>query len=1017
MNDIFRKTKAYLELLKDAIVESSEAIHDGIEIYPCNYKKTGEIPDHVVFRPFSPQSELWGTGTDTHAWFRLTVDIPNTEENEQIRLEFLEETKGENALKPQFLVYVNEKLKQGLDINHTEIVFDEAGTYKIHVYAYTGFKCEKAPFRPVLKKVRADVEKLWYDLKVPFESLAYLNENSREYRGILNHLGNALNLLDVYEIPSDSFYKSVKQSTTYMENVFYGDFCTPPTKHDAVTVGIGHTHIDCAWLWTLKQTREKVQRSFSTVLELMRRYPQYQFFSSQPYLYKLLKEEEPELYEEVRELVRQGRWECDGAMWVEADCNLTSGESLVRQILFGKRFFREEFGVESHVLWLPDVFGYSAALPQILKKSGVDWFVTSKISWNDTNQMPYDTFIWKGIDGTSINTYFLTAQHKWKNQSPANYADYNAKVIPAMISGAQERYQQKELSNEVLISFGYGDGGGGTTVSDLEYAKRLVNGIPGTPAFRIKRVGDFLEQLGKNIENHPQLPVWQGELYLEFHRGTYTSQCKNKRYNRQSEILYLSTEFVSSMTKSLLGTKYPKDELRYGWEMILTNQFHDIIPGSSIREVYEQCDLDYAEIFSIGNGQMNKFCSVLAQGIGRTHEFAVLNPNPMVGNGIIQKDGVSVYVSNIPSKGYVVCPRLVVDNQIKLTPTECETRRYRVRFDERMQIVSIWDKNAERELLKKHGIGNQLRVYADRPDKFDAWEWNEFSMSKFEVIDGVESVEIIEDGVRSGLRIVRPYRKSKVKQTIWFCDYMDRIDFETEMDWQEHHMMLKTAFDVDINSPRATYEIQYGTIERPTHKNTSWDRAKFEVCGHRFADLSDGNYGVALLNDCKYGYDIHDGVMMLSLLKSATYPDPQADLGIMKCTYSVYAHEGTANICDLYALAYDLNNPMRAIEATGAKDLIPLEFCFVQCNRPNVLCEVIKEAEDSEDLVVRLFECQNSTTNTTITFGVDVEKVCLCDMNENKIQELTLNGRSVELNFHGFEIHTLMVTTQKGIYQ
>lgn len=1013
MNNTYRKAKAYLEILKNAIVRSTTPIQDGIGICPCDYKKAGEIPNDACFQPFHPDAEYWGNGTDTHAWFHFFVQIPTAGERERFQIKFMEEATGENARNPQMMVYVDRKLTQGLDINHTELVFDRAGSYEIHVYAYTGSHCSSAPFRPMLERIATDVEKLWYDITVPYESLAYMNENSREYREILDQLGNVLNLLNVYEVPSEGFERSVAEANAYMDDTFYGSFCTPPRKNDAVTVGVGHTHIDCAWLWPLRQTREKVQRSFATVVELMRRYPEYRFFSSQPFLYQNLKEEAPELYEEVRSLVRQGRWECDGAMWVEADCNLTSGESLIRQILFGKRFFRKEFGVESHVLWLPDVFGYSAALPQILKKSGVDWFVTSKISWNDTNQMPYDTFLWKGIDGTPINTYFLTAQNKWKNQPPANYTNYNARVTPSFVAGAQERYQQKELSKEVLITFGYGDGGGGTTVSDLEYAKRLSKGIPGTPAFRIKSVGNFLQALAERIADHPRLPVWQGELYLEFHRGTYTSHCKNKRFNRRSETLYLSAECANSIVKCLLGGAYPKEALRKGWEKILLNQFHDIIPGSSIHEVYEQSDRDYTEILRMGNDHLANACCALSKNLDRRHQYAVFNPNPICGNGIVKKDGVSVYVSQIPPKGYSAAPELIFDNRIQIGRSECESRRYRIRLDDHMQMISVWDKKADREVLKPNGIGNQLRVYADRPDKFDAWEWNEFSMDRYEVIDRVISAEPIQDGVRAGLRIVRPYRSSTVTQTIWLCDCMDRIDLETEVDWHERHMMVKTVFEVDVHAPHATYEIQYGTIERPTHKNTTWDQAKFEVCGHRFADLSDGNYGVALLNDCKYGYDIHDGTMMLSLLKSSTYPDEYADLGKMECVYSIYPHEGSFNACDLYAMAYDLNSPMQLIRTVGEKDSVPLTFSMIRSDCPNVLCEVVKEAEDSEDIVFRLFECRNTKTDATVTFGFDAEAIYLCDMEEKVLEELPLCGRSTKISFHGFEIHTLKVVTKR----
>lgn len=471
----------------------------------------------------------------------------------------------------------------------------------------------------------------------------------------------------------------------------------------------------------------------------------------------------------------------------------------------------------------------------------------------------------------------------------------------------------------------------------------------------------------------------------------------------------MSTELACTIEKLLLGGAFPKTALHEGWELILTNQFHDIIPGSSIREVYEQCDKDYEHVRSLAVPLLTKAQNAIAGGINKEHGIIVYNPNPTEGKGIVKLNGKSVYVSGIPAKGYSVATVDNSENSITASRQLCENKYFRLCFDDAMHITSIYDKLNGREVLKKGEKGNQLRVYADYPDQHDAWEWNDFSMDKYTLVDSVENVEAVSDGARAGLKISRRHISSTIVQTIWLYEDIDKIDFETTVDWHQHHQMLKAAFPVEINSARATYEIQYGTIERPTHKNTSWDKAKFEVCAHRFADISEGSYGVALLNDCKYGYDIHDGVIMLSLLKCGTFPDPEADQGIMKCIYSFYPHAGAADVCELYARAYELNSPMTAFSAVGDKDILPLSYSAVSCDKKNVLCEVVKQAEDGDDTVFRFFECSNSRTKAKLRFGFEVESCQLCNMLEEPIAELTPENGEFSLDFGAFEIHTLKV--------
>ena len=994
MTPSLRKIRKY-KLLLDECRYASKTEVTAITMCPSSYKTSQTLPELSAFLPFENGGK-WGHGKDSHAWFHLTLE--NVKAGTEL-LVFTDKS-GWDADNPQFMAYVNGSLRQGLDTNHKELRMD-VGVNDVYLYGYTGPKLTEALLFLTIAVPDPDVTALCYDIQYPLEILEYLDPESGEYAEILKYLHQAVSLIDLTD--PESFSSSVRAAKSYLEKEFYESYCGP---QKASVACIGHTHIDCAWLWTLKQTREKVQRSFATVLELMKRYPEYRFMSSQAFLYQNLKEEAPELYQEVGERIQEGRWEAEGSMWVEADCNLSSGESLVRQILYGKRFFREEFGVENHILWLPDVFGYSAALPQILKKSGIDWFLTSKISWNDTNKLPYDTFVWKGIDGSSVNAYFLTAQKD--NGTPSeNRTTYNAHPNAPMLSGTYKRYQQKHLSNEVLLTFGYGDGGGGPTVEDLELLRRAACGVPGAPIAKISTAGEFLNRLGEKISADPYLPVWQGELYLEFHRGTYTSQAKNKRNNRKAEFLLQNAELLSSISTALFDTAFPHAELKNGWEILLTNQFHDIIPGSSIHEVYEQCERDYAEVFSIGEQIVSAAGKYLAGAIQRETGYIVFNPNGFREAGLVCIDGKTVLTPPVASKGYSVLNHFVSENHVSISDKIVETDCFSVTFNSCWQIVSLYDKENDREVLKPDSVGNELRLYADYPDTYDAWEWQSYSCDSHHTINDFSSVTTVDDGVRRGIQIVRPFGKSLLTETIWFYDKIRRIDFETEVDWHERHQMLKAAFPVDIQTDKALFEIQFGRIERPTHFNTSWDQARFETCAHKYADLSDSGYGVSLINDCKYGHDIHDGVIEISLLRSPTYPDPEADQGHHHFMYSVAPHRGTLSECETVRFAYELNNPLTAWLATGTETTIPTEYSAAECTAKNVIIETIKAAEDGIGTIIRLYECANQRTRATLKFGLPASKVFLCDLLENELEELPFVNGTIDYMFRNFEIVTL----------
>ena len=1020
MNDRTDRIAVALKRLKNAVVRETFPVGDMLS-KETGYKSGSALPvPDATWKKFR-QGDTFG-GFDRHMWLDGEVTLPDSAAEGELFLRLSLSCAGSDALNPQFMIYIDGALVQGFDTNHLETPLDSGKKkFRLTVYVYSGSPTPDPDTgeRPVLdfsmrfEVIRKDLlaEKVYYDLKVPYEVLAYSEENTKEYCDVLRALQGAAKLLDLRDIRSGFFRESLQKASEYMD-AFYAEVCAQGKP--SVTC-IGHTHIDIAWLWTLAQTREKAQRSFSTVIELMREYPEYKFMSSQAILYDIVKEEAPALYENIKKAVKAGRWEVEGSMWVEADCNLISGESLVRQILVGKNFFKREFGIDTKTVWQPDVFGYSAAMPQILRKSGVEWFVTSKISWNDTNKMPYDMFLWKGIDGTEVKTYFLTAQDMVKGQPPANFTTYVGMGSPSQVAGSWNRFQQKELCDESILTYGYGDGGGGPTPGFIEQIKRMAHGIPGCPTAEFGFAADFLRRIFSQAQERGGLPVWAGELYLEFHRGTYTSQAANKRNNRKNEYAYLGIEALSVFGREILGTKYPKERLDEAWKIILTNQFHDVIPGSSIGEVYRDCAKDYARLAETARELSAPVLnSVLARVKGKKG-LLVVNPNSFEGEGEVEFGGRLYSVSGIPAKGYRVVPlpenkesRVRVDLAARVLENDC----YRVEFDEKFRIASLYSKTFGRELLKEGEKGNALLVFEDDPLEYDAWELRPDYKEKCWEIDSVESAEAVDLGAAKGLRIRRKFLGSEIEQTILLYERTRRLDFVTSADWNTEHVVLKAAFPLDINAEKASFDIQFGTIERNTHDNTSWDAAKFEVCAHKYADLSENGFGVALMNDCKYGYDVRHGTMRLTLLRCPTFPDPNCDKTRHTFTYSIYAH-GDAGAPDTVQAAFSLNNPMRAFAFAGnAKGDLPEAYSLVSCDNGGVIVETVKQAEQSDAIVVRMYEALNRRTKARIRFGFNVCGASVTDLMENPAEELEVKDNAVEISLRPFEIVTLLLKTR-----
>lgn len=989
-----------MDFIKEKIRVSAEKLYQLSEEKLCDisyeylhcdgYKTSNAFPGAEADWKKAQEGERF-CGVDEHYWIKFNLSPYAVAEGKELLFSLKTGREGQwDARNPQGLVFLNGKATQALDVNHTWLALESDTAYEVYIYFYTGMEGGYFDFMPSLILRDKPTYDLYWDVKVPYDSMLVLGEDSYDYIKIRDALDKALMRVDFRDFYSENYYQSVKDASAYLKEELYTRLAG---GNGADVSCIGHTHIDVAWLWTVAQTREKAERSFSTVLNLMKRYPEYKFMSSQPQLYQHVKEANPELYAEIKERVAEGRWEVEGAMWLEADCNLISGESMVRQILFGKRFMKQEFGIDSHILWLPDVFGYSAALPQILQKSGVDRFFTSKISWNETNSMPHDTFLWKGIDGTEIFTSFIEC--------------YVGKTDPYFIADTWNKYKDKSLTHHALATVGFGDGGGGTTPEMIETHERLQYGLPGMPKTVFRKAGEFFDMIEEDFERNTKelryTPKWDGELYLEMHRGTYTSIAKNKKNNRKSELLYQEAETLSVADMLLCGGQYDKETFDRNQVNILLNQFHDIIPGSSIKEVYDVTDVEYERILREGRAIADRSKNSLMENIATDGGIFVYNPSPYAVSDFVETDGAIYYAENIPAHGYRVIPSEPVDLGVMVTDRTIENDVIRVTFDDKYQLQSVFDKEANREVLAEGQSANRLEVYEDYPREYDAWEITSYYKQKMWACDDVSEVR----QTANGIYIKRHYGKSVIEQEISLQKGSKRIDFKTRIDWHEDHVLLKTIFPVDIRTTRATYDIQFGNVERPTVQNNSWEAAKFEVCAHKWGDLSEADYGVSLLNDCKYGYSAEENVITLSLLKCATYPNPEADRGINEFTYSLFPHKGDWREGNVVQEAYKLNMPLEADKIAAHSGALADCFSLAHCDEENITIETIKKAEDDDSVIVRLYECYNKKTDAAVHFGFDFKKAYLCDLMEENICELPHDGKSIRIPVKNYEIITL----------
>lgn len=978
-----------------------------------------------------------------HTWFAAEVVVPESARGKIFVLRFISQWQDRpGTTDPQCLAYLDGHIAQAIDGNHNELVIERDAVpghrHVLLVNAFTFFDRPLVGFTVELMQRHARAEQLYYDLLTPLEVATRLTQIDGRRHAIMNLVEQSLRALDRRGVLTPEFEASLPAAEAIAAKIYE----LVDTEVQPTISAVGHTHLDVGWLWRVMHTRDKTGRSFATVLRLMEEYPDFVFMYNQSVLFDFLKADYPEIWDGVLRTQKSGQFEIEGAMWVEPDANIVSGESMVRQIMRGRRFHIEHFGVYPTTVWLPDTFGYSANMPQILEKSGLDYFVTSKLSWNDTDRHPYDTFWWKGIDGTSTKAQLITAQ---KFDSDRIFTTYNSDLSVSEVMGAWKRYEPKAVNDEVLLCYGYGDGGGGPTRAMIERGIRMQRGIPGAPKVKLEGIGPFLKRLGKRMDaERMKFPVWNGELYLQYHRGTLTNVAKNKANNRKSERLLRELEFLSAMAMRA-GAPYPTDKLREFWEIVLINQFHDILPGTSIPEVYADSDAEYATLFSTiesGNGPWHSAANAVAKtgggtlalfnftGHARDRALVRLAGAPdgsALSQGgaalplqrLINADGSTALAAPavVPSLGWtsasLVAAGPAPQSELSASTGHLENALIRIVFDDNGEISSVVDKTSGRELLGKGVTANRLVAYEDKPLNWDAWDIDRYFEEQSWPLTAPAKIELVETGpYRAAIRIERAYQASRVVQVVSLEAGARQVEFDTFIDWQERQTVLKAEFGFDLNVSEIRSEIQFGHVKRPTHRNTSWDRARFEASMHRWVDISEPDFGAALLNDCKYGYDAYEQLVRLTLVRGATFPHPEADRGEHRLKYALFVHAGTSDLAEVPLAAERFNNPIAVIGDTSSHNDGTGEaasFSFATVDQPNVTLETLKKAEASDAPVLRIFEHANARAAATIRFGVPVKSAKLVNLMEEGGEPVDLRDNAVTLHLRPFEIATLLL--------
>lgn len=960
----------------------------------------------------------WGAKWE-YGWFRGSVELPEEAINKRICLR--PEVGGEGA------VYINGINAGSKDKKHFEITLTRDGApgsrYDIVIESYAGHGPrienvlptppgrltvpEPGPTQTVVGRSTygiwdEDAYQLWIDVDTLYQVRNNINENSLRTSEIDKALRDFTLIVD-FELPYEERVETFKRGRERLKPLLE---CKNGSTAPLMYI-VGQSHLDLAWLWPKAETERKIARTMSTQLALLDEYKDYKFFFCEPPLHEMLKELYPDLFERVKQKAREGQIIAEGGIWVESDTNLPSGESLIRQLMYGKMYFEKEYGVDSKLLWLPDVFGFSAVLPQLMKGCNIKYFCTKKIidNYNGGDPFPYNIFMWEGIDGTRVLSHIIR-----KSNSPID--------PQTLIKRWEFDRRQKDDISTFLFPFGFGDGGGGPIRDHLEYIERMED-LEGVPRTKMCDPDEFFEDLEKQgvPENR-----YVGELYFQAHRGTYTSQAKTKKGNRKSEFALREAEMWGSIAKSLYKFEYPYEKMDSAWKKVLFNQFHDVLTGASIKRVHDEAEADYSEVLKATEDIINTAAFSMT---GDSNGITVFNslswerkelvclPEDVL--GICDSEGKLIPVQELDGKVYAeatlpscgwagftpVSGSAEVENTLGASDTMLENELIRITLNSTGEITSIFDKEANQEFAA--GICNSFRMYKDVTTNYDAWDIDSM-YSKAPVELGSEaSTEVLYKGpLICGVRIKRKINNSELTQDITLRRGSRKVEFKTRIDWKETHKLLKVAFPVDIYTNEVLNEIQFGYVKRPNHKSRQYDSDRYEVCNHKWSALTEENRGFAILNDCKYGISAEDGCLSLTLLKSALAPDMYADKGVHEFTYGIYLWNGPFVESNVTREGYELNCP--ALTLRGNAD----NKSLFSVNSNSIVIDTVKPAEDgSEDIILRLYESVKSRASCRLSTTLPVKHAEEVNMLEKEGSEINLDNCGMVLNFRPFEIKTI----------
>lgn len=964
-NKIVRKvrSKIYTKVapLQTQVVKSNEPI----PFY--------ELNNHA-FEPIK-RGEKWGKMFDC-AWFKLHGIVP--EEASGKPLVAIIDIKGEGCVMDNdgtplkgltTILCFSDALnsvsgKKVFDLSGSAVANEqinllvEAGNNGIMGFYIGQSKVKRAE----LAVVNQGIYDLYFDMVTLAAMLTGLDKNSERKEEIDNALNKACKVLKKY---TDS---EVQQARAIL-----AEELSKQSDDDFEFYATGHAHLDLAWLWPIRETKRKAGRTIANQLDLIYKFPDYIYCASQPQMYQWVKDIYPKLYDKVKEKVASGNIEPVGGMWVEPDCNVPSGESLIRQIMYGKRFFREEFGKDMKVLLLPDVFGFTGALPQLIKKSGMDYFLTTKMSWNEFNQFPHHSFNWQGIDGTSILAHCPPI------------GNYNSDLSGYSIKEAYSEYKEKDTKIASIL-FGAGDGGGGPSEVHLEMLNRQQN-IKGSKKIKKSSVIDFFNMLNAKKDS---LPIWQGELYLEKHTGTFTTQAKTKYYNRKIENLLHEVETLSTITYFRDGIEYPHNNLNEIWKELLLYQFHDIIPGSSIKRVYDECVPRYIEMYS----DLKKMKAEILEKLSDNNTPATFNPTSFARDEWVENEG-NWYKAKVQPYSVAEIKKEDCD-KVSYDEFGIYSDMLSVKFWTDGSISSLIDKERGKEYAGTRL--NRLAVYKDKRVHFNAWDIHHKYINNLRGYFKLIDTNTFVDGARVIRRNFMRYNKSTLTQDIILTAGCPYVEFVTTVDWHEKHKMLRANFEPSVFSDEVTCNIQFGNIKRTTRTDDLIGYAQYEIPAQKWVDVSADGYGLALLNDCKYGHRVKDGLISLNLLRSTVYPDKTADRGEQTFKYALYPHPNTAEESEIIKLGYTFNNPLEYIEKGFNLD------SFVSVDNDSIIIEAIKKAEDSDAIVIRLYESKGKEAKCSLKLSLDGYKAYNTNLCEDIEGEVKVN----KLNFGPFEIKTIM---------